>query len=154
MNAGKSHPDRAILLAFKKKRMRLISWTPKETSLLIKAVQKYGKNYQMISNAVKTRDVNQCSKKLLGMKKQIASDPKHENAKHAKVLKKIPVRVKYKWTDKEKKRFNEALQKHGKDYQKIKKYFPELTMERIRSRANTLKLIIRKDKNYPDFYLK
>ena len=67
VKAGKSHPGRATLLAFEKKRVNLTIWTPKETLVLIKAVQKYGKDYQMISNAVKTRDVKQCHSKVLGM---------------------------------------------------------------------------------------
>ena len=82
----------------------------------------------MISNDLKTRDLSQCRSKVLSIIRLIASDPKHKYAKHAKVLKKIPVNVLHKWTDKEKKRFSEALQKHGKDYQKIKKYYPALTI--------------------------
>ena len=95
MRAGKSHPDRKLLLEFEKKRLHLPLWTPKEISALISAVQKYGKNYQKISKAVKTRDVLQCNEKVLCMIKQIANNPKHKNAKHAKVLRKIHVNARH-----------------------------------------------------------
>ena len=106
VKADKSHPDRATLLAFEKKRLLQIRWTPKETSVLIKAVQKYGKDYQRISNAVKTRDEEQCQTKVLSMIRRITFDPKHENAKHAKILQKIPVIVQHRFTSEEKKRFS------------------------------------------------
>ena len=154
MRAGKSQPDRKLLLEFEKKRLRLPLWTPKEISRLIEAVQKFGKNYKKISKTVKTRNVIQCRGKVVCMIKEIASDPKHKNAKHAKVLKKIHVNAKYYWTEQEKKIFNKALQKHGKDYQKIKKYFPALTMNVIRAHVNTLEKIIKRDKNHPDSHLK
>ena len=139
VKADKSHPDRATLLAFDKKRVHSTIWTPKETSVLIKAVQKYGKDYQMISNAVKTWDEEQCQTKVLHMIRRITSDPKHENAKHAKLLNKIPVRVQHRWTDKEKKRFSEAIQKHGCSYKEIIKCLPTMTKRQIYQHAKILR---------------
>ena len=99
VKADKSHPDCATLLVFDKKRLINPNWTRKETEMLMKAVTKYGKDYQMISNAVKTRKVQQCRAKMLGMFKQIASDPKHLNFKYAKILKKLSFTVWHVWTD-------------------------------------------------------
>ena len=73
----------------------------------------------MISNDVKTRSATQVQMKVSTMLAQIASNPKHRHAKHAKVLKTLPIIVSQTWTDEQKKRFNKALRKHGKDWKKI-----------------------------------
>ena len=62
---NKRHPDRDILRAFAKKRVTSIKWTQKETDALIKAANKYGKDYQMISNAVQTKTVLQVRHKVV-----------------------------------------------------------------------------------------
>ena len=58
------------------------------------------------------------------------------------------------WTEKEKKRFNEAIQKYGKDRKAIMKYFPKMSYRQIESRIHTLKRSIMADKNHPDAHLK
>ena len=61
MKTNKRHPDRAILHVFEKKQMMRsngIKWTRKETDVLFKAAKKYGKDYQMITNAVQTKTVH------------------------------------------------------------------------------------------------
>ena len=150
---NKHHPDRDILREFAKKRSDKIRWTRKETDAFIKAVNRYGKDYKMISNAVQTKTAEQIRYKVSYMHKQIASNPKHENAKHAKVLKKISLREKHFYTDKQN-TLVKALQKHGKDYNKIGKYFPTESVEKIRIRVHDLKRLIQSNKNHQHANLK
>ena len=82
-----NHPDYHILRVFK--RRSGIQWTSKETDLLIKAIKKYGKDYKMFTNAVKTKTMKQIRWKVYSLRSLIASHPKHE---HAKVIKKIFLR--------------------------------------------------------------
>ena len=107
--------------------------------MLVKAIQKYGKDYERISNALKTKTTYQVQNKIGMILRQVASDPKHEHAKHAKILKKISLNVYHVWTDKQNKKFTVALQKYGKDYTKILKYFPALSIEQIWSKVANLK---------------
>ena len=88
------------------------------------------------------------------MHKSIAKNPKHKHAKYAKILKKLPLRVPYRWTDKQKKRFSEAVQKHGKDWRAIKKYFPRMPCKLIENRLGALASSIVAVKNHPDAHLK
>ena len=53
------HPDRHILRLYKKQLTFHRGWTREETEVLVKAVRKHGKNYQMIANALKHRTVKQ-----------------------------------------------------------------------------------------------
>ena len=77
------------------------------------------------------------------MLKQITSDPKHENAKYAKILKKLPRTVPHVWTDQQKKKFNEALQKYGGSYKDIAKCFPTMKYRQITSHGLKLKKFIK-----------
>ena len=83
----------------------------------------------MISKAFKTKTIKQIRKKVNYMLRQIKSDPKHKHAKIASVIKKISKHV---LTDEKKKTFYKALQKHGKDYKKIREYFPTMSYRIIK----------------------
>ena len=55
MKVDKLHPDRHILRPFANQIKVQRDWTRKETLVLIEAVKKYGRNYQMVANALKNR---------------------------------------------------------------------------------------------------
>ena len=65
----------------------------------MKAVTQFGKDYKKISTVVKNRTQQQIRDKVYIMQYMIASNPKHENAKYAKILKKLPSHVFHVWTD-------------------------------------------------------
>ena len=136
---NKHHPDRDILREFAKKRTTKTKWKHKEIDVLMRAANKFGKDYKMISNAVQTKTVDQIRGKVFQMHSRTASNPKHEHAKYAKVLNKLPLIVSCKWTDRQKKRFSEAVQKHGRDCRAIMKYFPKMSHTQIKSRIFSLK---------------
>ena len=62
-------------------------------------------------------------------------NPKNE---YAKVLMKLAFVVPHVWTDQQKKTFNTALLKHGRDCKAIWKYFPTLSYNQIEVHAGTL----------------
>ena len=156
MKTNKHHPDRDIIRSFVRKRLRAKSnmWTRKQTEMLIKAITKYGKDYEKISNGFKNFTQEQVRKKVEYMHRQTTSNLKHENAKSAKILKKLPRRANHMWTDKEKKKFNAALQKYGYSCTKIVKCFPTMAYRQIEHHAVGLKNAILRDKNHPDAHLK
>ena len=80
MKVDKHHPDRHILRPFEKLPAVRRDWTRKETEVLVKAVNKYGQNYEMIANALKDRTAKQVNKKLYASFRSRASDPKNELA--------------------------------------------------------------------------
>ena len=93
----------------------------------MKAVTKFGKNYGKISTLLKNRTHQSISSKLLTMTKKVKSNSMDENAKYAKILKKLPCTVNHVWTDQQKKKYNAALLKYGCSYKDIVKLFPTLT---------------------------
>ena len=105
----------------------------------MKAVTKYGKDYEKITRLLKNKTKAQIHHKVSGTIKQVKSKPKHKNAKYAKILKKRINRV---WKDQQKKKFNAALLKYGCSYKDIAKYLPTLTYKQIRSYADWLKKAI------------
>ena len=155
MKTNKHHPDRHIIHALiKTQQTSPINWTSNETEMLIKAIIKYGKDYEKITNALKNRTQKQVQSRVHVMLRQITSDPIHENAKYAKILKKLPRTVPHVWTDQQKKKFNEALQKYGSSYKDIVKCFPTMTYRQITHHGIHLKESIEKNKNHPDAHLK
>ena len=93
----------------------------------MKAVTKFGKDYEKISTVLKNWTRNQIKAKVLNSLVQVKSNPKHENSKYVKILKKLPCVVPHVWTDKEKKKFNAAILKYGCSWNDIVKLFPTLT---------------------------
>ena len=122
--------------------------------MLSKAVKKYRNDWQAISTTLKTKTPIQARMKVDYIFKCIKSNPKHEHAKYAKILKEISLEGKRRWTVSEQIKYNKALQKYGKDYSKIKKCLPNITHEQIRTRTAHLLLKIQEDKNHPDSNLK
>ena len=57
----------------------------------MKAVTKYGKDYEKISTVLKNRSHTQLRSKVFSMIKQVKPKTKHENSKYAKILKKLPI---------------------------------------------------------------
>ena len=88
------------------------------------------------------------------MLRQIKSNPKHENAKYAKILNKPTITVKHVWTYKEKEKLKSALQKYGFSCKEITKCFPTMSYSQTSGRLHALKNAILKDKNHPDAHLK
>ena len=86
--------------------------------------------------------------------KCIESNPKHEHAKYAKVLKGIFLDQKHRWTAKEIRIYHKALQKHGKNHSRIWKYLPNKTYEQVRARATRLLRSIRDDNSHQNSHLK
>lgn len=77
----------------------------------------------MISKVVKTKNELQCQKKAYVLKREVETNPKY---KHAKILKNLSVQVQNRWTEKLTTRLTKALRRHGKDYSKLAKVFPDL----------------------------
>ena len=72
----------------------------------------------------------------------VKSNPKHENSKYAKILKKLPCLVFHVWADKDKQKFNAALLKYGCSYKEIGKLFPTMKYEQIYQYAYSLRKAI------------
>ena len=106
-------------------------WTRKEIEMLLEGVKKYRDDWQAISNALKTKNKTQVREKVDYIFECIQSNPKHEHAKYAKILKQMSLDKIHRWTAKENSRYCKALQQHGKDYAKIWKYFPNMTYKQI-----------------------
>ena len=116
MKENKHHPDRLILRPYEKQRIvGGKDWTRKETEVLVKAVKKHRKNYQMIANALKNRTVTQVKTKMYGMLRSIESNPNHELA--AKL--RLSISEQHVWTEKEDAKFIKVLKNHGKDKKKL-----------------------------------
>ena len=122
------HPDRATIQAFEKQRTPYCYWTSREDKVFVKAVKRYGKNYKMISNSVKTKTAAQVRRRVPYLIKLIAANPERKNTKIGKALKNIKIKGPNVWTKEHKETFTKALLKHGKDYNKILKHFPSMTM--------------------------
>ena len=58
------------------------------------------------------------------------------------------------WTDKEKKKFNAALQRYGFSCKELVKCFPTMSYGQIIHHADVLRNAILRDKNHPDAHLK
>ena len=155
MKTKKHHPDRDILCALvRRKRACTNEWTREETEMLMKAVTKYGKNYEKISTLLKNRTKTQVGVKVNCMLRQIACNPKHENSKYAKILNKLPCVVPHVWTDQQKKKFNAALLTYGCSWNDIMKLFPTLTYTQMYNHSFNLRKAIERDKNHSDAHLK
>ena len=132
IKVDKNHPDRHILRPFVKQQTVRRDWTHKETEVLVKAVKKYGKNYQMIANALKDRTARQVSLKVYDTFRSRSFNPKHTLA--IKIRLKgisIPIPEHHVWTKKEDARIIKVLRHHGKDYKKLKECFPKLSHAQI-----------------------
>ena len=108
----------------------------------MKAVTENGKDYKKILSILKNKTQRQVISKVQGMRESVISNPTHENAKYAKILKKLPRRVKHVWTDEQNKKFNAALQKYGRSFKVIAKLFPAMTYIQIRHHALLLRTAI------------
>ena len=66
--------------------------------MFIKAINKYGKDYEMISNSLKTKTARQVMSKVRYHITSIAANPRQKNTKIAKAVKKIELKASV-WTD-------------------------------------------------------
>ena len=109
-------------------------WTDTEIEVFVKAVKEYRNDYMMIAKAVKTKTIEQVKKKANNICLGKSSDHRHDFKAVIKILRPT-MRVLDKWTEKEKVRLNKALQKHGKDYNKIAKQFDGKSRYQVSSYA-------------------
>ena len=79
------HPD-ADLLPTLEKTQDYRKWSDREHKAFIKAVRKYGKNYPMITNIVRTKNIERVREHVKILCNQIRADPKHPDSDLLQIL--------------------------------------------------------------------
>ena len=107
--------------AQKSRPIRKSLWTAKEYKVCMKAVQKHSANYKLIALAVKTRNSGQIRVHLNWLLEQMKVDKHHPDRHILRLFEKQRTVFRRNWTRKKIEVFVEAVQKHGRNYQRITK---------------------------------
>ena len=81
--------------------------------MLFDGLQKFGRNYQKISEFIGSKDRDQVNKHIIYLRTKIKNNP---NANEADHFEKHDVEIRKHWTEEEEIMLFEGLQKFGKDY--------------------------------------
>lgn len=117
-------------------------WTPDEHDRFLDALEKEGKDWKKITEAVGTKDRDQITNYGSKLTKKFRQNPSLKGAHLLEILEAKAVNF---WTEEEKENFLEALETHGKNWTKIMDCVGTKTRQEIIGYGYSLAARIKKD---------